>query len=1322
MKRPFNVWLIFLSAILLATMFLSWLLGTNQGARFVVDKATRSIPGHVQIGSVNGKLAGGLEVEEIKVRFQAWEISAKRLYVRWNPLHLLGGWIGIREITLEELSFNDLSPEVRNPYDLTWPRATGILSWIKARIKLLHVNSFTYKEAGRALFRIERLQAQLTWYLGGLNVRSFLVKGSLGVAEGSIGASFTRPRFSANLQIKPEPPFYGLDGYQFALKLEPASDQMQISGPMTLIGMLGKNEQVKLAGVAGITKNRITIDKAEFKEMGRPGTITGNASIDVSLPQRPYELHASANDIFMLRNQESWTQITGTVVSQGDIAGYKGSFNLKNIAKSWKEINLEGQFQGDSREIKISALKGRALGGTLGGSLHASWMLGFKVSGNLEARNLNPAIFTPDWPGVVNADFATDLDFSGTVWQGQVKANFLRSIVRKRPLTGNVDARWSKGLFSFTHCELHGNGFDLSAQGVLQEKLDYQAKITDLGGLIPEASGRFSASGWLRWNNDRWSGITKAEGQAMRIDDIKVDSAILHAQISEKDDEALRGKMQARNATYGPFNLGSPTISVEGKLSRHDILISLAWPKSSGTIVANGGYKEGLWQGTLARLDGTDALAGSFRLARPVTVSLSKERTSLTPLIIAGSTGELVEVAGDLLLDPARGNFNIRWEKLNLVRANHFLNDVKLEGQSSGSLEGQVFDKERLRLNGTGAGSFSITRGPVMLRVSSTAKLNCDDKGIRASWEMASSGGGTLEGQFASNDPAYFRKPGSGEMKIALRNLDMGILKPWMPPAIDVKGKLSGAMQARLVADSRFEISGDAKMTGSSFAWRSEGGIITSVAENASMDFNWKDQSLKGNLDIRFPSHGKVKGTFSIPVLARFPVTVVKAGAVEINANGEIRERGIVSSFFPGLIEESRGQLAFELTRLGTWEAPDVKGRIKLDNASAYLPVTGTRIKEVALDASFVQDRIELTSFTALSGQGKIHGSGTIWLQDLGIARFKAKLGGERFQAIYLPELQVLANPDLTIEGDGNKVLIRGTVLVPEALIRDSGDKSSVRTSGDVVIVDAPQKDKKPLKADIDIQTTVLLGDKVRMQLEGLDGRMEGSVLLTGRTPDKFVGKGTLRIVNGKYNSYGIKLDVTRGNIIFDGGPVDRASLDIMAIRVFNPGKFDEVKAGVTVTGTPLSPLIKLYSDPPMTDTDVLSYMVLGRPIKSGAESKQTALLLKSASAVLGTTKAGGIQDQIQQRLGIDTLEVQEGPKSTFTSSRTTATSSPTLDNSLMTVGKYLSPDLYVSYGRSLFNDQFLVSARYGLTKHVDVESKTGIATSVDFFYKIEFD
>ena len=86
-------------------------------------------------------------------------------------------------------------------------------------------------------------------------------------------------------------------------------------------------------------------------------------------------------------------------------------------------------------------------------------------------------------------------------------------------------------------------------------------------------------------------------------------------------------------------------------------------------------------------------------------------------------------------------------------------------------------------------------------------------------------------------------------------------------------------------------------------------------------------------------------------------------------------------------------------------------------------------------------------------------------------------------------------------------------------------------------------------------------------------------------------------------------LDIERGNVVFAGGPVERPSLDILALR-----KIGEVKAGVTVTGTPDQPVVKLYSEPLMPDTDILSYMVLGRPL--GADSGQSDLLLTAAGVL----------------------------------------------------------------------------------------------------------
>jgi translocation and assembly module TamB len=57
----------------------------------------------------------------------------------------------------------------------------------------------------------------------------------------------------------------------------------------------------------------------------------------------------------------------------------------------------------------------------------------------------------------------------------------------------------------------------------------------------------------------------------------------------------------------------------------------------------------------------------------------------------------------------------------------------------------------------------------------------------------------------------------------------------------------------------------------------------------------------------------------------------------------------------------------------------------------------------------------------------------------------------------------------------------------------------------------------------------------------------------------------------------------------------------------------------------------------------------------------------------------------------------------------------------MLTVGKYLNPNLFISFGRSLFTETTEFRMRYSLGEHWEVESKTGTESGVDLFYKIEF-
>ncbi len=231
----------------------------------------------------------------------------------------------------------------------------------------------------------------------------------------------------------------------------------------------------------------------------------------------------------------------------------------------------------------------------------------------------------------------------------------------------------------------------------------------------------------------------------------------------------------------------------------------------------------------------------------------------------------------------------------------------------------------------------------------------------------------------------------------------------------------------------------------------------------------------------------------------------------------------------------------------------------------------------------------------------------------------------------------------------------------------------------------------------------IVLGKHVLVKAQGADARLEGELRLTmtGLSSDKITAQGEIKVAQGKYAAYGINLDITRGAVLFAGGPVDRPTLDILALKTIG-----DVKAGVRVTGTPRQPEVKLYSEPAMPDTDVLAYIVLGHPLGQG-DGGNTDLLMVAAGALLSKGESAVLQDRLKRSLGIDVLEVESGGSDT-TSSR-------------ITIGKYLNPDLYISFGQSLFSNTQEARLRYNLTKRWQLESSAGAQSAVDLYYQIKF-
>jgi translocation and assembly module TamB len=247
--------------------------------------------------------------------------------------------------------------------------------------------------------------------------------------------------------------------------------------------------------------------------------------------------------------------------------------------------------------------------------------------------------------------------------------------------------------------------------------------------------------------------------------------------------------------------------------------------------------------------------------------------------------------------------------------------------------------------------------------------------------------------------------------------------------------------------------------------------------------------------------------------------------------------------------------------------------------------------------------------------------------------------------------------------------------------------------------------------------------------VEGIDAQLGGGIDLTFQSLDKITSRGEIRVIKGRYKAYGVDLEIVRGRLFYAGGPINQPTLDILALRTVG-----DVRAGVTAGGLLRAPVIKLYSEPAMPDVDILAYIVFGRPLgSSSTSSEQAGMMAQVAGVLLSRGQSVVLQEQIKKRLGLSTLEIQSGGteaagrmgyKEIPTAPAGVAPASPSggVSQTMLTVGKYLTPELYFSYGQSLFTGGNLFRLRYDLSRRWQIETQTGSESGADLYYKIEFD
>ncbi|BDU23030.1 translocation/assembly module TamB domain-containing protein [Dyella sp. GSA-30] len=435
----------------------------------------------------------------------------------------------------------------------------------------------------------------------------------------------------------------------------------------------------------------------------------------------------------------------------------------------------------------------------------------------------------------------------------------------------------------------------------------------------------------------------------------------------------------------------------------------------------------------------------------------------------------------------------------------------------------------------------------------------------------------------------------------------------------------------------------------------------------------------------------------------------VAINGAQQNLSGQINLRFndlSLIELFTNEIASVKGRLNGQFHLGGTVKEPAITGQADVEDFAAEVPVAGLKLTQGKLTVSTTDAQRFQIQGGVQSGKGALAIDGYAGIGQN--AQTALTIKGSQFTAADIPAAKVVISPDLVIKQDAKGIDVGGSVLLESADVDVSKlpGAGATQASPDVVVVDEKKQQEEAAKMPITAQIKVDLGRKTHLVGMGLDGRLSGVLNVSERPGRATTGQGQIT-VDGIYKAYGQNLNIEQGRLLFASTPIDNPGLDIRAARKLSPNATidDGQKVGLYVSGTAQRPVLTVFSNPVMEQSDALSYLITGKPLSQvkGGEGS----MVGAAAQALGSAAGDLLAKSIGSKIGVDDIGVSSNEALGGTSA--------------FTVGKYLSPRLYLSYGVGLFEPGQVITLRYRLSHRWNFEAQNATDFSrASLNYRIE--
>jgi translocation and assembly module TamB len=490
----------------------------------------------------------------------------------------------------------------------------------------------------------------------------------------------------------------------------------------------------------------------------------------------------------------------------------------------------------------------------------------------------------------------------------------------------------------------------------------------------------------------------------------------------------------------------------------------------------------------------------------------------------------------------------------------------------------------------------------------------------------------------------------AAEVKARVAGLGLGMFDPDLAGRIDgtltmqgAGARLAGSFDVRL-ADARGRGSPEAQGLDATLRGRAVGDTLTveAVATN--------EQGLKSQANLVLPIE-----TSAAPF--RISTARLRPMRGTFSAEGEVRP---LWALVVGGERALSGYVRTQGTLGGTMADPEVSGHIAVERGRFDDGATGLSLRDVALQAGFSGDSINVSEVRGVDGHGgQASGQGRISLLRDGVSTFRLDLRG--FRLIDNEQATAAATGQATINraADG-KVKLAGALTIDRADVAADPPQPSGVVPMDVKEINRPDDLQDTLPAAYKrgagwaLDVTLKAPRRIFVRGRGLDVELSLDAHVGGTTSSPDL-TGTARVVRGDYDFAGKRFEFDERSVVYLSTRPQNIRLQLDATR-------DDPTLSVTVRirGNAAKPEITLASSPSLPNDEILSKVLFER-----SASQLSSVEAAQLAAALSTLRGGGgfdILGNLRSFAGVDRLAFGGAEGSGVTVSG----------------GKYLTEDVYL--------------------------------------------